>query len=169
MRYCGSTDFELVQCNFQCVLFLSAPKSSIFDLIFHSVLFVLKSSSPDEKTLKPKHKKKEVFFWLGAMNLCLCLSLSLSWARSTMCEARGYCSCEAPVVLTRPNTWLSQSRAGGQGLYIRSLDHLGRSSEAKDRKKTNKVKWDGRTDQPTDGSTNRLTDQGTNKAGCRVA
>ena len=36
---------------------------------------------------------------------------------------------------TRPDTRLPQSRAGGQGLYLRSLDHLGRSSEAKDRKK----------------------------------
>ena len=36
---------------------------------------------------------------------------------------------------TRPDTRLPQSRAGGQGLYLRSLNHLGRSSEAKDRKK----------------------------------
>ena len=45
--------------------------------------------------------------------------------------------------------------AGGQGLYSPSLNHLGRSSEAKDRKKTEKVvlRTDGRTD----------------KAGCRVA
>ena len=50
---------------------------------------------------------------------------------------------------TRPDTRLSQSRAGGQGPYLRSLDHLGRSSEAKDRIKTKKVKCDGRTDGPT--------------------
>ena len=44
--------------------------------------------------------------------------------------------------------------AGGQGQKLRSPDHLGRSSEAKNRKKNNKkVKCDGRTD----------------KAGCRVA
>ena len=36
---------------------------------------------------------------------------------------------------TRPDTRLPQSRAGGQGPYLRSLDHLGRSREAKDRKK----------------------------------
>ena len=30
---------------------------------------------------------------------------------------------------TRPDTRLPKSRAGGQGLYLRSLDHLGRSSE----------------------------------------
>ena len=30
---------------------------------------------------------------------------------------------------TRPDTRLSKSRAGGQGLYLRSLDHLDRSSE----------------------------------------
>ena len=58
---------------------------------------------------------------------------------------------------TRPDTWLSQSRAGGQGSHSRSLDHLGRSSEAKDRKNPKKVKCDG----PTDGRTD--------KAECRVA
>ena len=41
---------------------------------------------------------------------------------------------------TRPDTRLPQSRAGGQGPYLRSLDHLGRSSEAKDRKKNKKSK-----------------------------
>ena len=46
--------------------------------------------------------------------------------------------------LKRADTQLPQSRAGGQGLYLRSLHHLGRSSEAKDRKK---VKCDG----PMDG------------------
>ena len=39
---------------------------------------------------------------------------------------------------TRPDTRLPQSRVGGQGPYLRSLDHLGRSSKAKDRKKTKK-------------------------------
>ena len=33
---------------------------------------------------------------------------------------------------TRPDTGLRQSRAGGQEPYLRSLDHLGRSSEVKD-------------------------------------
>ena len=42
---------------------------------------------------------------------------------------------------------LPQSCAVGQGLYLRSLDHLGRSCEAKDPpKKTVKVKCDGQTD-----------------------
>ena len=40
---------------------------------------------------------------------------------------------------TRLGTRLPQSRAGGQGLFLRSLDHLGRSSEAKDRKNKKKV------------------------------
>ena len=66
---------------------------------------------------------------------------------------------------TRPDTRLPQSCAGGQRLYLRSLHHLGRSSEAKDRKKTKKVKCDRRTD----GRTNGPTDQRTVKAGCRVA
>ena len=47
---------------------------------------------------------------------------------------------------TRPDTRLPQSRAGGQGPYLRSLDDLGRSSEAVDRKNPKKVKCDGRTD-----------------------
>ena len=37
---------------------------------------------------------------------------------------------------TRPDTRLPQLRAGGQELYLKSLDHLGRSIEAKDRKKS---------------------------------
>ena len=62
---------------------------------------------------------------------------------------------------TRPDTRLPQSRAGGQGPYLRWLDHLGRSREAKDRKKQKKVKCDGQTDQQTDGPTARQTDQPT--------
>ena len=50
---------------------------------------------------------------------------------------------------TRPDTRLPQSRAGGQGPYLRSLDHLGRSSKAKKLKNAKKVKCDGRTDGPT--------------------
>ena len=38
---------------------------------------------------------------------------------------------------TRPDTRLPQSGAGGQGLFLRSLDHLGRS-EAKERKNKQK-------------------------------
>ena len=55
-----------------------------------------------------------------------------------------------------PNTRLPQWRAGGHGPYFMSLDHLGRSSEAKDYKKKSKV---GQTDRPmarrTDGPTKR--------------
>ena len=58
---------------------------------------------------------------------------------------------------TRPDARLPQTRAGGQELYLRSLDHLGRSSEAKDRKNPKKVKCDG----PTDGRTDRRTDRRT--------
>ena len=42
---------------------------------------------------------------------------------------------------TRPDTWLPKSHAGGQRPYLRSLDHLGRSSEKavkKERKKEKK-------------------------------
>ena len=41
---------------------------------------------------------------------------------------------------TRPDTRLSQSRAGGHGLYLRPLYHFGRSSEAKERKNQKKSK-----------------------------
>ena len=52
---------------------------------------------------------------------------------------------------TRSDTRLSQSRAGRQGPYLRSLDYLGRYSAAKDRKKkTKKVKCDGPMHQQTD-------------------
>ena len=51
---------------------------------------------------------------------------------------------------------------GGQGPYLRSLNHLGRRSEAKDRENLKKVKCDGRTDGPTDGPTDGWID----KAGC---
>ena len=33
---------------------------------------------------------------------------------------------------TRPDTRLPKSRAGGQGPYLRSPDHVGRSSEVKE-------------------------------------
>merc|ERR1711942_592898 len=62
-----------------------------------------------------------------------------------------------PYNKTRPDTRLPQSRADGQGPYLRSLDHLGRSSEAKDRKNPKKVKCDGRTNGPTDERTNGPT------------
>ena len=52
----------------------------------------------------------------------------------------------------RPDTRLPQSRAGGQGPYLRSVEHLGRSSEAKTPINAEKVKCDG----PTDGPTKRL-------------
>ena len=58
---------------------------------------------------------------------------------------------------TRPVTQLPQSRAGGQTPYLRSLDHLGRSSESKDRKNPNKIKCDGQTDGGTDGRTDERT------------
>ena len=51
---------------------------------------------------------------------------------------------------TRPDTRLPQSRAGGQGPYLRSPEHLGRSSLAKKTKNAEKVKCDGRIDGPTD-------------------
>ena len=48
-----------------------------------------------------------------------------------------------------------KSSAVKQGPCLRSLDHFGRSSEAKNPKNPKKVKCDGRTDGPTDGPTKR--------------
>ena len=51
----------------------------------------------------------------------------------------------------------TQSRAGGQGPYLRSVEHLGRSRKAKNPMDAEKVKCDGGTDGRmygrTDGST----------------
>ena len=66
---------------------------------------------------------------------------------------------------TRPDTRLPQSRAGGQGPYMRSHHHLSTSCEVKYRKTPNKVKYDQPMDRLTDGPTDGWTD----KAGCRVA
>ena len=68
----------------------------------------------------------------------------------------------------RPDARLPLSRAGGQGLYLRSLDHLGGSSEAKDRKKTKKVKCDVRTNGQTHGRTDGLTNWGVESRSTRL-
>ena len=39
---------------------------------------------------------------------------------------------------TSADTWLPKSRVGGQGPYLRSLDHLGSSSEVKEQTQKNK-------------------------------
>ena len=56
----------------------------------------------------------------------------------------------AKLVETRPDRRLSKSSAGGQGPYLRSLDHLGRSSEVKEIKSLKTVKL-GPTEPRTDG------------------
>ena len=59
------------------------------------------------------------------------------------------------LLQTRPDTRLLQSLAGGQGPYLRSVEHLCRSGIAKKTINAKKVKCDGRTDGPTDGTTKR--------------
>ena len=75
-----------------------------------------------------------------------------------------------PLFLTRPDTRLPQSHAGGQGPQLRSLHHLGGNCEAKDRKNPKKVKCDGPrdgwTDRRMDWRTDGRTDGRTDKAGC---
>ena len=60
---------------------------------------------------------------------------------------------------TRPDTRLPQSRAGGQGPYLRSVEHLGRSGLARNPRNAEKVKCDGPTDGRTDGRTDRRMDR----------
>ena len=59
-------------------------------------------------------------------------------------------------------------RAGGQGLYLRSLDHLGRSSEAKYRKKTKKLKCDERNYERMDRRIDGLKKQGVESRSTRL-
>ena len=60
---------------------------------------------------------------------------------------------EANPQLTRPDTGLARSRAGGQGLYLRSGQYLGRSGMPKKPINAEKVVTDrrmnGRSDRPT--------------------
>ena len=51
---------------------------------------------------------------------------------------------------TKPETWLPKSRAGGQGPYLSSVEHLGRSGIVKNPVNAEKVKCDRRTDGTTD-------------------
>ena len=52
---------------------------------------------------------------------------------------------------TRPDTWLPQSLAVGQGQFLRSGEHLGRSSKARNLINAKKVKCDGPMDELTNG------------------
>ena len=79
---------------------------------------------------------------------------------------------ETILKITRPDTQLPKSRAGGQGPYSRSHDHLGRSSEAKDRKTKKKVKCHKWTDRwmsgPMDGRANGLKKRGVESRSTRL-
>ena len=56
---------------------------------------------------------------------------------------------------TRLDTRLTQLGAVGQGPYLRLLNHWDRRCEAKDRKNKKKVKYDGQTNQQTNGPTDQ--------------
>ena len=71
------------------------------------------------------------------------------------------------IVLLLVNKYLF-SLKGGQGLFLRSIYHFGRSSEAKDHKTPRKVKCDGRTDGRTDGPTDRPTKRGVESRSTRL-
>ena len=86
------------------------------------------------------------------------------------------------IIRTRPDTRLPQSRAGGQGPFLRSMEDLGRSSMAKkmcDGQTDGQMdrRLDGLTDRQTDGwtdrrmngRTDRRKDGQTDKVGCKVA
>ena len=109
-----------------------------------------------------------------------------NWARLTACRQNTLSNVQRPTsnhpfhihltvielfflkvlfIQTRPDACLPKSRAGEQGPYLRSLHHLGRSSEAKDQKNSKKIKvwrtdWltDGLTDGPMDGPTKRVVE-----------
>ena len=68
----------------------------------------------------------------------------------------------------KPDTRLPQPRVVGQGLYLRSLDYLGRSSEAKDRNRKKQTKKDGRTDRQTDRRTDGPTKRGVESRSARL-
>ena len=80
--------------------------------------------------------------WSEAQFICRLIKLKVSMEKNI--------SSELFLHKTRSDTQLSQSRAGRQGPYLRSLDYLGRCSVAKDRKKNKKVKCDGPMHQQTD-------------------
>ena len=82
-------------------------------------------------------------------------SLYFSFILSTFQPTRG--NKHVNLFLTRPDTQLPQTHAGGQVPYLRSVEHLRRSSKAKNLKKAKKVVWwtDKRTDQKTDQKTDR--------------
>ena len=67
-------------------------------------------------------------------------------------------------------TNLRRNKAGypGQEPYLRLLDHLGRSNEAKDRKKPEKVKCDRQTDGRMDGRTDGPTKRGEESRSTRL-
>ena len=66
-------------------------------------------------------------------------------------------------IQTRPDTRLPQSRTGGQGPYLRSVEHLVRSGIAKNPINAKKVKCEGLTDRRMDGQTDGRTDGRTNR------
>ena len=69
---------------------------------------------------------------------------------------------------TRPDTRLPKSRAGGQGPYLRSVEHLGRSGIAENPINAEKVKCDGPTDGPADGPTDGPTKRGVESRSTRL-
>ena len=63
--------------------------------------------------------------------------------------ARDWGSCVSGLIIaTRPDTRLPQSRADGQGQYLRSVEDLSGSSEAQNLTNAEKVKCDGKMDGP---------------------
>ena len=69
---------------------------------------------------------------------------------------------------SRLDTRLSQLRAGGQGPYFMSEEHIGSSYIAKKPVNAKKVMCDGPTDQRTDGPTDRPTKQGVELCNTRL-
>ena len=68
---------------------------------------------------------------------------------------------DVSLQITRPDTRLPKSGAGGQGPYLRSLDDVGRSSEVQEIKSQKRIKCDRPTNRPTDQQTKRVVESRT--------
>ena len=113
-----------------------------------------------------------IFYFMGSRKIIL--ERLLIWLKSTICLvdpqlARdlkyhfiGLIGYKLEMKVTKPNTLLLKCRAGGQGPYLRSLDHLDRSSGSI-KKIIKKVKHDQPTNQPNNQPTSRPTNQPTDQ------
>ena len=154
--------FDVILSHFSLMVLTTARDCKVLALFFHNWFICVRVYTSVLPFVQFPSAHSVV---IGANRFLVCPSLCVDNKKSSL-----FTTTTIPLTQkTRPDTRLPQSLVGGQGLFLRSLDHLGRSSEAKDRKKQKKVKCDGPTDQRTNGPMDQRTDRWTDKAGCRVA